>query len=576
MKMLNMGEKIKEWMAKDLNLDGDFSVEHPQEIDRGDYASNVAFIEAKKQNKNPKDIAKEFAEILEKNKLEQIEKIEVAGAGFVNFFLKKGFFSEAVASTIPLGNASGENKNLEGQKIIIEFTDPNPFKEFHIGHLMSNTIGESISRLISTSGAEVRRACYQGDVGLHVAKAVWFLMKENKSDIKSAKELGEAYAKGDKAYKEDEQAKQEIIELNGWIFNHENEKVDNIYYNGRKISLDYFESIYKRLGTKFDFYFFESKTGEYGKKIVEENTPNIFEQSEGAIVYKGEKVDPKLHTRVFINREGLPTYEAKELGLAKIKYDTYSYDTSIVVTANEINEYFKVLLSAMSKVFPELASKTKHLSHGMLRLPSGKMSSRKGNVITAESLIDDVKKRILEKMADPTSLEASSRRRQEMTEDKKQEVAEIVSIGAIKYSILHQSIGTDIIFDFEKSLSFEGDSGPYLQYAFVRAQSVLEKANISNLVSRMSIPDDWITTHLERMIARFPEVVERSAKEYAPHHIAKYLIELAGAFNNFYAGHKIIDPTDATSGYKLSLTESFANVIKKGLDLLGIKVPDQM
>lgn len=581
---MQMGEKIKEWMGKELGVEGDFSVGHPQEMERGDYASNVALIEAKKQGKNPSELAEEYVKILRQaqDDFDFLEKIEVAGPGFINFFLKKEFFVGSVAGILSLGNASGKNKNLSGHKVMIEFTDPNPFKEFHIGHLMPNIIGESISRLISSSGAEVKRACYQGDVGLHVAKAVWSLIKKDK-EIKNVTELGEAYAKGAKAYEESEQSREEIIEVNKKIYYQSDPEIKKIYDLGRKISLDYFETIYKRLGTKFDFYFFESKTGEYGKEVVKENTPKVFEESDGAIVYKGEVQHLSLHTRVFINKEDLPTYEAKELGLAKIKYDKYPYDVSIIITGNEVNEYFRVLLSAMSQVFPELAEKTKHISHGMLRLPEGKMSSRTGNVITAESLIDDVKTKILEKMAG-----------REMNDEQKNEVAEVVAIGAIKYSILRQAIGGDIIFDFDKSLSFEGDSGPYLQYAYVRAQSVIKKARISNLVSHdiniplgnasgkfpealpRGIPKEWQTTNLEKMIARFSEVVERAASEYAPHHIATYLIELASAFNNFYAEHKIADATDPTSGYKLALTESFGIVMKKGLDLLGIKVPNEM
>ncbi len=281
-------------------------------------------------------------------------------------------------------------------------------------------------------------------------------------------------------------------------------------------------------------------------------------------MFRGENFDKKLHTRVFINKEGLPTYEAKELGLSKIKNDIYAYDKSIIVAANEINEYFKVLLKAMSLVFPDFAEKTKHLSHGMLRLPEGKMSSRTGNIISAESLINQVKEKVLEKMKDG-----------EISESEKPVIAEVISIGAIKYSVLHQAIGGDIVFDFDKSISFEGDSGPYLQYSAVRAQSLLNKAEGIVKISD-NLPEGWETTNLERLLERFPDVVVRAGTEYAPHYIATYLIEIAGEFNSFYASHKIIDDGDMTSPYRLALTQTFHQVMVSGLNLLGIKVPEKM
>lgn len=545
------------------NILKDFGVENPKvtfdiptHIKLGDYTTNVAMANAKILKKKPLDLALEIKEAIIEKRLKHITRIDVIEPGFINFFFDEHYFNKNIEEILNTSANYGKNTNLSDQKIIIEYTDPNPFKEFHIGHLMPNVIGESIARLIEANGAEIKRANYQGDVGLHVAKAVWAL--------KNGINLENAYAHGHKAYEENEEAKKEIIEINKKIYNQRDLEIQDIYEDGRKKSLLYFEIIYERLGTKFDFYFFESEVSQFGKDIVERNTPEFFEKSDGAIVFKGEAHDNKLHTRVFINKEGLPTYEAKELGLAKIKYDTYNYDKSIVITGNEINEYFKVLLKAMSFVFPELAKKTLHISHGMLRLPEGKMSSRTGNVISAESLITQIKDKILEKIS-----------AREFTEDEKNKTTEIVAIGAIKYSILRQAIGGDIVFDFDKSISFEGDSGPYLQYATVRANSLLKKA-LGVVEISDEIPSGWQTTNLERYLERFSGVVERAGLEYAPHHIVTYLIELSGEFNSFYADHKIIDAKDPTSPYRLALTKAFVHVMTSGLNLLGIKVPSQM
>ncbi len=540
----------------------DIHLEHPADLSFGDYSSNVALAYAKELKIKPRELAEKIVEKIRTHKIKEIEKVEVAGAGFINFFLSKEFFTKSLNEGIKNEENFGANELLKGQKIMIEYTDPNPFKEFHIGHLMSNTIGESLSRIIEFHGAEVKRACYQGDVGLHVAKAIFGLLKVGNGVNGDIRKLGEAYAIGTRAY-EEEVFKNKIKEINKKIHNRSDGEINKLYDWGRKVSLEYFEKIYEKLGTKFNFYFFESETGDFGKKVIEENIENgVFEKSDGAVVFKGEKYG--LHTRVFINSEGLPTYEAKELGLAKIKNDKYPYDISIVVTGNEISDYFKVLLKAMEIIFPELAEKTHHISHGMLRLPSGKMSSRTGEVITAESLIALVENLVLEKIKDRNYDKALEK-----------EIIEKVAIGAIKYSILKHKAGSDIIYDFGKSISFEGDSGPYLQYSYARAKSVLEKAEEMGIKASIG---EAITekAELEKLLYRFPEIVERAGKEYSPHYIASYLIELAGSFNSFYAKYKIADKEDKTSPYKVALAAAFAATMKNGLKLLGIQAPQKM
>ncbi len=460
------------------------------------------------------------------------------------------------------GEEFGETKLFEGEKIMVEYTDPNPFKEFHIGHLMSNAVGESISRIIEKNGAEVKRVNWQGDVGLHVAKAIWGKIQE------PSMTWGEAYAYGAKKFDDN---KEEIVSINKKIYERTDENINKLYDDGRKDSLEAFEIIYERLGTKFNHYFFESKEGVEGKKIVEEHIKDgVFEESDGAVIFRGENFG--LHTRVFINSEGLPTYEAKELGLNKKKFEVESdLSRSIIVTGNEIKDYFKVLLKVISLILPEVAKKTEHLPHGMLRLSEGKMSSRTGNIITAENLIDQVKEKVLEKIKD-----------RDFSDEEKNEISEIVAIGAIKYSILRQAIGGDIIFDFEKSISFEGDSGPYLQYTAVRAKSVLEKAKYEVQSTRYEENKkfeikNWETAEVERLLYRFPEIVERAGREYAPHHIVTYLTALAAAFNSFYAKEKIIDPENPeASAYKAILTEALYHTLKNGLSLLAIKVPERM
>jgi len=558
-----------------------FAIDYP-EPDFGDYSSNVAMVLAKQEGKNPKELAEEIKNKILEQADPNIGDVQVAGPGFLNFFLSDDFFAKKLQEILERSAEFGQTSNFAGQKVMIEYTDTNPFKEFHIGHLMGNVIGETLSRLYLASGAEVKRACYQGDVGMNVAKALWGMLKleaetpkEEASLTEKIKFLGQAYALGAKEYEEgSESAKEGILIINKKIYKRDDPKLNEVYDLGRRWSLEQFETIYDRLGTKFDYNFFESKVWPLAEKLVKEGlTEGIFEESEGAIVFHGEKYDPKLHTRVFINSKGLVTYEAKDLALAKTKYDKYPFDLSISITGHEQDAYFEVVLEAMKHVLPEIAPNVKHLSHGILVLPTGKMSSRTGKVVTAENLIDQVKEKVLDKIQD-----------RDFTEEEKVMVAEKVAVGAIKYSILKQGTGKDIVFDFAKSLSFEGDSGPYLQYTYTRALSVLSKANLevkppsapealrSDLEGSPKGPSSIVP--LEHLLYRLPEVIENAYSELAPQKLVTYLIEVAGAFNSFYAQNQIIGSEH--EAYFLALTRATTIVLKNGLDLLAIPVLEKM
>ena len=565
---MTIQEKLKGYITEALSGMGVSGIpvflEHPADLGYGDYATNVAMAGAKKSGKNPHTLAEKIVEALIAKNDSDIFSIEVAGPGFINFKLSKTYFTGALVDALAQGDAFGESNVLAGKKVVVEFTDPNPFKEFHIGHLMSNTIGESVSRLIEATGADTKRLCYQGDVGMHVAKAVWGMQKSERSKDQDTSGLVSwlalCYSLGAMGFEKDEQIKKEVTKINKHIYDRSDPEINALYDLGRKVSLDYFETIYARLGTTFDYYFFESESAGFGKEVVEKN-PDTFVVSDGAVVYKGDE-SMGLHTRVFINNEGLPTYEAKELGLAKIKYDATCYDISIIITGNEVNDYFKVLLDAMAKVFPDLAAKTEHYAHGMLRLPTGKMSSRTGDVITAEALIDETKEKALIKIAG-----------EHFTTKEKNTIAEEVAIGAIKYSILRQASGKDIIFDFDQSLSFEGDSGPYLQYTYARTRSLLVKAEGKDVDPEKTSSDE--TRPLHKYLLRFPEVVGRAGGERESHYLATYLIELAREFNSFYGNTIVLDgaPDEA---YKLALVTLVSGVLKKGLWLLGIPAPVRM
>jgi arginyl-tRNA synthetase len=566
-----------------------FSVDVPENATHGDYSTNVAMVLAKPLGKSPREIAERIKLEIENLKLKILDRVEVAGPGFINFFISRNALLNTLQTIEEKNDTYGTSDVLKDTKVITEFTDPNPFKEFHIGHLYSNTVGEALSRLVESQGADIRRVCYQGDIGLHVAKAIWGLQKklqdsgltlenlEKKTLKEKAKFLGQGYAIGSTGYEENEVIKKEIIEINKKVFAQDSD-IYEIYKQGKSWSLDYFETIYSRLGTKFDNYFFESEVGEDGKKLVLGYLEKgVFKESDGAVIFPGEEYG--LHNRVFINSLGLPTYEAKELGLAPSKYDYFPYDQSIVITGNEINAYFKVLLKALSFIRPELAEKTFHIGHGMVRLPEGKMSSRTGNVITGEWLLDEAKRRVIEKMREvKTQDDHGSRFTVDGSET--EEIAEKVGVAAVKYALLKSGIGGDIAFSFDESISFEGNSGPYLQYTYVRTQSILakfetrnSKLEINNLEIRnlkLEIEEEFLLRHL----VHFPEIVSYATQAYAPNLLCEYLYQLAQKFNLFYAKHKIVGSDNEQ--FRLQLTSSVGQVLKNGLTLLGIPTVEKM
>ncbi len=542
-----------------LNIpEKDIVLEHPTELSHGDFSSNVALVVSKEVGKKPQELAQNIAEHISSHLPKELERVEIAGPGFINFYLSREFFRESLAGALEAKEQWGRNTILSGQRVMVEYTDPNPFKPFHIGHLMSNTIGEALTRVLEFSGAEVRRANYQGDIGLHVAKTLWGIGKEG-FDARKIEELGMAYAYGHDKHEEDEDARAEINELNKKIAEGDSGLKDT-YDIGLKTSLDHFEDIYKTLGTQFDFYFFESQALSKGVALLEEGIEkNIFEESDGAIVFKGEEYG--LHTRVFRTSYGATTYETRDLGLPLLKEEKFRFDTSITITAVEQNTYFDVVFKVFSLLRPELGAKLAHVPHGMMQLTSGKMSSREGNVVTGESLLMETEKLAHEKM-------------KESGFDGKEDTSKDIAVAAIKYSILKQASGKNIVFDKEKALSFEGDSGPYLQYTCARISSMLQKAEKEGYTPSPDIPTETVT-EVERLLYRFPEVVERAVIDYEPHYITTYLIELSSSFNSWYGREKILDESKSVP-YKLALAQAVSTTLRNGLHLLGIRAPERM
>ncbi|KKU10460.1 MAG: Arginine-tRNA ligase, partial [Candidatus Woesebacteria bacterium GW2011_GWB1_45_5] len=327
-------------------------LEFPENDGFGDYSTNIAMVLAKEEDKNPRKLAEEIKAKFESlpELMEIISRIEIAGPGFINFWLKKEVLVENLTDIEEKGESYGKSDVQKGKKLMFEFAHPNTHKAFHIGHLRNITTGESLARLAEFTGAGVIRVNYQGDVGLHIAKAVWGIKKlgfNDPGEIRSRAEfLGKAYATGAAAYEEDEAVKSEINDLNKKIYSKEDEEINKLYEETRKWSLDYFARIYERVYTKFDRLYFESECAENGKQIaLTALKKGILVKSEGATIFPGTKFG--LHDRVFITGQETPTYEAKEVELARLQFEEYDPDTVLHIVGPEQSGYFQVIFKAL-------------------------------------------------------------------------------------------------------------------------------------------------------------------------------------------------------------------------------------
>lgn len=559
-----IAQQLKIRINKALNIPIEqISIERPANMSHGDYSCNIAFRLTKTLKKNPFEIASDIASKLAPDAI--IEKIEPLKPGFINFWIRKEVLLKTLSSIQKETLECPPHHFGSTKKIIIEFAHPNPFKLVHIGHLRNMTTGESICRILERAGNTVIRANYQGDVGMHIAKSIWQMRKlitdkpdafKNKTIDEKIKLLGKLYAEGNNAYEADEKAKAEINEINKLIYQ-QDPSVINYWKEGRQWSLESFHQLYKRIYTHFDREYFESECAEPGLKISHEALEKgILEKSDGAIVFNGKKNG--LDTRVFVNSLGLPTYEGKELGLAEKEFTDFGeIDKCLHIVASEQTSFFKVTFKVEELLKPELyKNKQYHLVYGWVRLKSGKMSSRSGNVVEANWLLDETKKKILEQFKNSD------------------EVAETLAVAAVKYSFLKNTLQNEISFDLEESISVEGNSAPYLMYTYVRTRGILKNNTVATQVTKIMPNEEEY--QLLRLLNQYPDIYHAAAANFAPHFIAIYLFELAQAFNLFYQKHQILKSEEPSRTLRLQLTKAVSTILKDGLYLLGIQTVDKM
>jgi arginyl-tRNA synthetase len=549
----SISEAVKNTFYEDVEIE----LTRPDEK-FGDYSTNVAMKLSKKVGKNPREIAEILVSVLSEQK-GTINDVGIAGPGFINFTLTDEALLDLTNQEI--------NKEYEGQTILAEYSDPNPFKPLHAGHLYTTLVGDVIARLVEKGGARTIRLNYGGDVGLHAAKSMWAITKnlggelpERLNDIAVDERpfwLGKRYVEGNDAYEENDESKSEIVEVNKRIYklhadNDRESDFSKIYWTCREWSYEAFKGLYSQLEVHpFDRFIPESEVVDLGVKTVMRQLDNgVYKKSDGAVIFAGD--DHGLHNRVFINSENLPTYETKEVGLLLTKWQDYKFDKSVIITANEIDQYMKVVLKSIEQYEPELPKRTIHITHGMVKLEGGvKMSSRKGNVITAQDIIGSANQAAIENRF---------------------ETSQQTVLAAIKYAFVKNRVGGDVIYNPEESIALEGNSGPYLQYAHARARSILAKSSKEPSLPVNELEKD--ERALVRKVGEFNEVIEKSINELAPHLICNYLYELAQVFNRFYESNRVIG--DERESLRITLVKMYADRLKSGLELLGITAPDRM
>lgn len=521
------------------------------EAQHGDFATNVALQLAGKLGRNPREVAGEIAAALESTG--KFAEVTVAGPGFINirlnddelFMLAK---QPKVPTTAPLS-------------VVIETNNPNPFKAMHIGHALNSITADGVANLLQESGANLYRVSYHGDVGLHVGKSMYALLKYVQHKPERLLEVPEnernafmsrMYAEGSRAYNEDEAAKAEIAELAKQSFTREDPLYAQVYDTVFQWSFTEIDSVMERLGNKpVERRFLESEADLRGVKLVRDNVPQVFQESDGALVFKGS--DYGSFDNVFVGSNGLGLYGARDIGLMQLKNEYYHPNKSYIVTAEEQRDYFKGVIAAAGLVWPEQQGQTVNISTGTLKLTTGKMSSRDGDVVEVAWLFDQIAAAVRARGGEPT---------------------QAVVAGALRYAFLKVKIGGDIVFDINEAVSIQGNSGPYLQYAHARACSVLGKA--SQLVEEVpsAVSFEAAERALVRKIGEYRETIERAVQELMPHYVCTYLYELAQEFNRFYEQSRVIG--DEREALRLALVALYRDTLADGLRVLGIVAPEVM
>lgn len=568
----------------------DFQVNQTKPEFEGDYTV-VMFSLVKSLKLSPDAIGNRLGEHLVKNYPQF----------FSRFNIIKGFLNLTVADEHWLGllakNHTDINygkKAMNGKRVMVEYSSPNTNKPLHLGHLRNNFLGWSVAEILKANGYEVIKSCIVNDRGIHICKSMiaWQQFANGatpqSTGIKGDHFVGEYYVKFNDAYKKEveeliasgktkdeaekeapimkstqqmlldwENGKPDVMELwkkmNGWV------------YEG-------FDVTYKRIGSDFDKIYYESNTYLLGKDIVKQGLDKkVFYQKEDSSIWIDLTADG-LDEKIVQRKDGTSVYITQDIGLALQKYEQYKIDQSIYVIGNEQNYHMKVLQLIAEKLGMPNAKNIHHLSYGMVELTTGKMKSREGTVVDADDLVDEM-------VATSKQHTEELGKVKDFTNDELKELYDTIGLGAMKFYLLRVDPKKTMVFNPEESIDFHGFTGPFVQYTYARIKSILRKQSEPQTTSYKLQTTNLLPLEKELIIAteQYPSIIEQACAEHNPSVIANYVFHLAKTFNSFYTEHSIANAeTEEKKQLRLQLAILTANIIKSGMQLLGIKVPERM
>jgi arginyl-tRNA synthetase len=571
----------------------EIKIEHPQDEDFGDFSTNVSMILAKKTGGDVKGITdrilKEVNLILSQTKYQDL----ILGRGYLNGFINLDLHDikllEAIRKILTQKEDFGRNNVFgSGQKWDVEHTSPNPNKTMHLGHLRNNITGMSLANIWEALGVKVIRDCIDNDRGIAIARLMWgylkFARKDKKentdldywythqdewltpkeTNVRSDKFVDQLYIKASEDFKNNEETtkrvKQMVID-----WEHEDKKTWSLWERVLKYSHEGQAQTLERLGSRWDHVWHEHEIYKLGKELVEKGLKKgVFKKSQGAIITDLKEYG--IPDTVVIKSDGTSLYITQDLALAKLKKETFEPDKIIYVVGLDQSLALKQVFAVIDQLGIVPFEDFLHIAYGYMSIKGkGKMSSREGTVVYIDDIIDEARQQVYEHLKES-----------KFSEEEKERIAETVAVGAIKYSILKVGRMTNTAFDFKESLSFEGDSGPYLQYTYARARSILRETHSFDSDNLKKLGNDEEIALL-RSIYKLPEVVFEAGNNLSPNLICSYLFDLAQKFNFFYKKHKVLKAeTDELRNARLALTAATAQVIKNGLYLLGIEVLEKM
>lgn len=553
----------------------------------------VVFPFVKAAKKSPEQTAQEIGQYLVDN-CSAVEKFNVV-KGFLNLSIGEGAWLQLLQAIDQDNRFGMKTANEDSPLVMIEYSSPNTNKPLHLGHVRNNLLGWSLAQIMEANGNKVVKTNIVNDRGIHICKSMlaWLKYGNGETPESSGKKgdhlIGDYYVAFDKHYREEvkelvakgmdeEKAKQEaplIKEAHEMLVKWENndpevralwEKMNNWVYAG-------FDETYKKMGVGFDKIYYESQTYLKGKAKVEEGlAKGLFERHEDNSVW-ADLTNEGLDQKLLLRSDGTSVYMTQDIGTAEMRFKDYPIDKMIYVVGNEQNYHFQVLSILLDRLGFKWGKELVHFSYGMVELPNGKMKSREGTVVDADDLMA-----LMVEDAYKTSMELG--KFDDMTEEERREIARIVGMGALKYFILKVDARKNMLFNPEESIDFNGNTGPFIQYTYARIRSILRKAETTTANSTLYTLNSKLSEkeiELIQKMSEFGAAVEQAGKDYSPSGIANYCYELTKVFNQFYHDFSILnEPDEQKKTVRLMLAKNVAKIIKNGMGLLGIEVPERM